>query len=73
MAVNPDSIPRYAEPTWAELAADERTPLEWMGECTHCGACERAYQTLVTDWERDGWKDDMARTLGCEDCEEWDG
>lgn len=49
----------------------ERTPREWMDECAHCKACQRAFLMFV-DREHDGWMDDAARLLHCDDCYEWE-
>lgn len=66
--VNPDSIPRYAEPD----PESERTPFEWMDLCAHCGACERLYVTFVDNREHVGWREDMARILDCGECDQWE-
>lgn len=69
MAVYPVSTSDRTEP----LDEPERTPLEWMDECDHRGACERCYRELVEGREFFGWMDEMARRLGCADCECWEG
>lgn len=69
MAVYPVSTSDRTEP----LDEPERTPLEWMDECDHRGACERCYRELVDGREFFGWEDEMARRLGCADCECWEG
>ena len=66
--VNPDSIPRYADPE----PEPERTPFEWMDLCAHCGACERLYATFVDNREHIGWREDMARILGCGECDQFE-
>lgn len=67
MALYPVSTSDRMEP----LDEPERTAVEWMALCTHNGACERLYQTFVDNREHIGWKEDMARILKCDDCEEW--
>lgn len=49
----------------------ERTDVEWMELCAHCGACERLYQTFIDNREHANWREDMARIFKCNDCEEW--
>jgi len=49
----------------------ERTPREWMDECAHCKACQRAY-LVGMDREHEGWMDDAAHLLRCHECEEFD-
>ena len=66
--VNPDSIPRYAEPD----PEPERTPFEWMDLCAHCGACERIYAWFIDSREHKGWREDMARILDCGECDQWE-
>ena len=68
MAVNPDSIPRYEQP----MDQPEPTACYWMDRCKHCAACQRAYLTMGGDGEGSGWAEEMARRLGCDECEEWD-
>lgn len=50
---------------------EERTAREWMEDCTHCKACQRAY-LMGIDREHRGWIDDAARLLRCQECEEWE-
>ena len=68
MIVNPDSIPRYEQP----MDEPERTPFEWMDMCKHCDACQRIYELFIDSCDHVGWRDDMARILGCKDCEEFE-
>ena len=70
MSVNPDSIPRYAEPTWDELREPEPTDEECYRDCTHQDACRRLYATFVDNTEHVGWFEDMVRRLGCKNCEQ---
>ena len=49
----------------------ERTAREWMEDCTHCKACQRAY-LMGIDREHRGWVEDAARLLRCQECEEWE-
>lgn len=66
--VNPDTIPRYAEPD----PEPERTPYEWMDLCKHCGACERIYAAFIDSREYVGWREDMARILDCGECDQFE-
>lgn len=68
MALYPTSFSDRTEP----LDEPERTAVEWMEGCAHCGACERLYQTFIDSREHIGWREDMARILKCDDCEEYD-
>lgn len=81
MAVNPDSIPRYAAPTPAELEDIFRdpTPGELLRRCTHEGACLRVMGRLCFNDEAyaDKWgkehEKEMGRWaswMGCGDCDE---
>ncbi len=70
---------RYAEPTWEELDAmsPDPTPGDCYEGCAHQGACTRTYEALLlggesVNTEALGWVDDLARTLGCEGCDEWE-
>lgn len=51
----------------------ERTPAEWMDECSHHCVCWRLYARFVDGEGREGCPEDMARALGCDECGEWDG
>ena len=68
MSVNPDSIPRYAVPTQAELEDIFRdpTPGELYQSCVHRSVCLMWNQTLELNDER------MGRRLGCDECKEWE-
>lgn len=72
--VNPETIPRYARPSQAELEEmfREPTPAEVMGRCAHQGACIRAVELLVheIDTSKSWWMERVAAELGCEDCDE---
>lgn len=71
--INPDSIPRYAEPTWDELNGDEMTPSELMVACVHCGACQTLLARLDMFPEDVRWDGtEVAEALGCADCDEWE-
>lgn len=67
MALYPISTSDRMEPP----EEPERTGVEWMELCTHCGACERLYQTFIDSRNHIGWREDMARILKCDDCEWW--
>ena len=75
MGVNPDSIPRYAPPTWEEYAemADE-TPGDLFERCIHGSACQRVIEMVdgPADVDGFGWVDALAARLGCADCDEWE-
>lgn len=71
--MNPDSIPRYAPPSFDELA-DEPSPERMMQECTHCSACIRIIERLtrVTFHSTDDEWRYMASLAGCADCLEYE-
>lgn len=68
MALYPISTSARMEP----LDPPEPTQDELFEECEHRGACERLYQMFVDNREHIGWKEDMARILKCDDCEEFE-
>lgn len=74
MSVNPDSIPRYAEPTPDELDEmfHDPTPEECYRDCTHRDACRRLYEMFF--WRKGGRDsvDDMVDYMECSECEEWE-
>lgn len=74
MSVNPDSIPRYVEPTPAELDEmfHDPTPEECYRDCTHRDACRRLYEMFVYNTEHADWFKDMVNRLDCGECEEWE-
>lgn len=73
MAVNAETIPRYAQPTPEELDRmyHEPTPDEARQSCEHAGACERLWHILVGPLSRRP-DSEMAETLGCAECREYD-
>ena len=85
MAANPDSIPRYDEPTWEEYAEmaemDDGTPMDIMDRCNHQDACLRLLAMLDGPLPDgiDGFgsnaqqaRASAAERLGCADCTEWE-
>ena len=79
MAVNPDSIPRYAPPAWAD--AEDDTPMGIMDRCNHQDACLRLLEMLngplpaaVNGFGREARsaRASVAERLGCADCTEWE-
>lgn len=65
MALYPNSTSDRMEP----LDDPKPSPREWMLQCVHCCACESTYRGLMRDpnpnWEQ------VAKRLGCDDCEEF--
>lgn len=72
MSVNPDSIPRYEQPTWDELREPEPTAYECWCECTHQDACRRVYEMFRMAVEGREKLADMAEWLECNECEEFE-
>ena len=72
MGVVADAIPRYAEPTGAELEAmfHDQTPGEVLSRCIHRYACGwwNDFDNDVVDHR----PEPCARGMGCEDCDLWD-
>lgn len=74
--VNPDSIPRYEQPTPAELEQmygepDHRDPDERMDECEHRVACMRLWDIFIGPLSGRP-NDHAASTLDCGECLAYD-
>ena len=70
MPVYPTAITARTEP----LDVPERTPCDWMDECAHSSAYRMQFERFegAFDDERFGALDELARLLGCADCDEWE-
>ena len=74
MAINPDTIPRYAPPTWAELADDAPA----RGACHNCKHATDVqlngvwYVLCVCERDRHGEGDLMECGDDIYDCPEWE-
>ena len=69
--VNPDTIPRYKEPSGEQLEQmfNDPTPSEVMEQCLHCGACQTVLSLFVDDVTS---PKDAASRLQCDVCDEWE-
>jgi hypothetical protein len=73
--INLDGIPRYAEPTWAELATDDEPPTGACWNCEHSIDVEingKIYLICVS--ERDDGSGGNVSTCdpNLDDCIEWE-
>ena len=66
--IYPSTISDRMEPP----AAPEPTPTECFDSCTHAGACERLYDSLVDGREYFGKEDEMVAALRCGECDLWE-
>lgn len=69
--VNPDTIPRYQEPSGEQLSRmfDDPTPAEVMGRCLHHRACRMVLGMFVTEHPTDKRSSEL---LQCDVCDEWE-
>ena len=53
----------------------EPAPADCYESCYHQAACSRLWETFVEPIDTDGlaWMDRLAESMGCAECDEWEG
>ena len=74
---NPDSIPRYAEPTWDEYAEMDNDGISYLCDtCKHCidvlDGKARHVPVCIVDHHKRGLLCGTEITTRIDDCEEWE-